>query len=119
MGNSRRRKEEVKDNSTDSMQELAVIVKEKVKDTENNVVKRLVSIIPKLRDIKPFASIPPPFTDGLLKSYMNGKLKDIWVLTSSDNPNSENLKITPSYDKYNLLLCFEKVDKNIFTLAMV
>jgi len=110
---SRRRKE-------NSMQEVAAMVQEEVKSNENDeVVKRLVYIIPKLRDIKPFAPIPQPSTDGLLKSYMNGKREDIWVLTSSPNPNSKDLNITSVTCKHNLLLCFEKVDKSIFTLAMV
>jgi len=118
--NSRRRKEQLQGNCADSMLELAAMVQEEVKGKEqNDDIKRLVYIIPKLWDIKPFASIPPPFTDGLLKSYLNGKLDDIWVLTSSHNPSSRDLKITSSTDKDNLLLCFEKQDKNVFSLAMV
>jgi len=110
---SRRRKE-------NSMQELAAMVQEEVKSKENDeAAKRLVYIIPKLWDIKPFASIPQPSTDGLLKSYMTGKLEDIWVLTCSPDPNSNDLNITSSTDKDNLLLCSEKVDKNIFTLTLV
>jgi len=106
--NSRRKKE-------NSMQELAAMVQEE----DKKVGKRLVYIIPKLRDVKPFVSMPQPTTDGLLKSYINGKREDIYVLTSSDNPNSKDFKITSSTDKYNLLLCFEKVGKSIFTVAMV
>ena len=110
---SRRRKEK-------PMQEFAAMVQEEVKDKENDdVVKRLVYIIPKLWDIKPFASIPQPSTDGLLKSYMTGKREDIWVLTSSPDPNSNDLNITSSTDKDTLLLCYEKVYKSLFTLAMI
>jgi hypothetical protein len=117
--NSRKRKEIIK-GSPDLMLERAAMVQEEVKGKENNeVAKRLVCIIPKLGEIKPFASIPPPFTNGLLKSYMNGKREDIWVLKCSHNPNSKDLEITSSTDKDNLLLCFEKVETNIFTLAMV
>jgi len=96
------------------------MVQEEVKGEENSEIdRRFVYIIPKLWDIKPFATIRPPLTEGLLKNYMNGKREDIWVLTSSHNSKSRDLKITSSTDKNNLLLYFEKVDDNIFSLAMV
>lgn len=50
---------------------------------------------------------------------MNGKRDDIWVLTSSHNPDSRELEITSSTNSDNILLHFEQVDDNIFTLAIV
>jgi len=67
-----------------------------------------------------------PITDGLIKSYLNGKREDMVVLrnylssSTEDAPDtylpSKTLKLLSDTEEDKILLEFEIVDKNMFRL---
>jgi len=103
---------------TQENRELVAIMQDKSKSD------RWLCIIPKV--IKRKSSVfQEPITDGLVKSYLNGKREDMMVLRSySPSPAeiddtfepSKTLKLLSNTEKDKVLLEFEVVNKNMFRL---
>jgi len=94
-------------------------------DTPETNSQRWLCIIPKV--IKRKSSVfQQPLTDGLVKSYLNGKREDMIVLRSySASPTDENhenylpsktLKLLSNTERDVVMLEFEVVNKNMFRL---
>jgi len=102
--------------------ELVAIIQDKPRF---NMQSSNLWIIPKV--IKRKSSVfQQPVTDGLVKSYLNGKREDMMVLRSyapspTDDANdtylpSKTLKLLSNTEKDKVLLEFEIVNKNMFRL---
>merc|ERR1719499_2159898 len=96
-----------------------------MQDRPSSNVNRWLCIIPKV--IKRKSSVfQQPLTDGLVKSYLNGKREDMIVLRSyspppTDDANdtylpSKTLKLLSNTERDVVLLEFEVVNKNMFRL---
>jgi len=103
---------------TQENRELVAIVRDKPNS------EKWLCIMPKV--IKRKSSVfQQPITDGLVKSYLNGKREDMMVLRSySPSPDeiddtyepSTTLKLLSNTEKDKVLLEYEVVSKNVFRL---
>jgi len=103
---------------TQENRELVAIVRDKLNS------EKWLCIMPKV--IKRKSSVfQQPITDGLVKSYLNGKREDMMVLRSySPSPDeiddtyepSTTLKLLSNTEKDKVLLEYEVVNKNVFRL---
>jgi len=99
--------------------ELLAIMQDKPKSN----VHRWLCIIPKVIKRKSCV-FQQPMTDGLVKSYLNGKREDMMVLRSYSSPSTENahdanlpsLKLLSNTERDKILLEFEAVNRNMFRL---
>merc|ERR1719273_1706806 len=103
---------------TQENRELAAIMQDKPESA------RWLCIIPEVIKRKSCV-FQQPLTDGLVKSYLNGKREDMMVLRSySSSPAeidgtfepSKTLKLLSNTEKDKVLLEFEVVNKNMFRL---
>jgi len=103
---------------TQENRELVAIVRDKLNS------EKWLCIMPKVIKRKP-SVFQQPVTDGLVKSYLNGKREDMMVLRCySPSPDeiddtyepSTTLKLLSNTEKDKVLLEYEVVNKNVFRL---